>query len=431
MTGTENKGNPKKCTIRLTGLQPGTREHELAEALSRIDPRQSQEQFLQLLNKLPVVLTRSATEETARKIHALLAPKGAILKVTYTPPAEAQTEEAVEPVPPKQQTPPSASLDGGAEQKEPSGIERRVKPRVHPGIQIHPMGVGEILDRSFRLLKEHFWMFFLILFFPQFAYFAVNLVGRPFLGGLAEGAPSAGMGVGFGISAVVAFLIFLVLQFWAQGALIHAVSETYLGHQTSVRDAYGSVRKRLGRLLGTLIVAGVLVFLWPALALIVPALVVPQLAAMGMDGIWMGVVGGIVFILLLWMAVRLFLNWLIVDKVVVLEDLAWMRALRRSKELMNARMEKGYLKRPKNKAALIIVVGFVIAIGIHLLFQLPAFALNALLPGLFSHTLSNLLEIIATSLATAYTVTAMILFYYDIRLRKEGFDLKMMAQGLG
>jgi hypothetical protein len=37
---------------------------------------------------------------------------------------------------------------------------------------------------------------------------------------------------------------------------------------------------------------------------------------------------------------------------------------------------------------------------------------------------------VAVSLATAYAAIAMILFYYDIRVRKEGFDLKMMAEKL-
>jgi len=259
----------------------------------------------------------------------------------------------------------------------------------------------------------------------------VNQAGTLFLGGSIAESPSAGLGIGFGVSALVAFLIFIVLQFWAQGALIHAVSETYLGHQTSVGNAYGSVRKRLGRLLGTLILAAVLVFLWPALAGILAAIVVPMLAAMGIGGSMVVLLAVIVGILLFWLTVHLFLNWFLVDKVVVLEDVAGRSALRRSKELMNALKEEGFWKRPKNKAGLIVVVGFLIAIGIQLLFQLPGMAFSALLPGLLSATLMGLLGIVSTSLATAYTATAMILFYYDIRLRKEGFDLKLMAQGLG
>ena len=45
-------------------------------------------------------------------------------------------------------------------------------------------------------------------------------------------------------------------------------------------------------------------------------------------------------------------------------------------------------------------------------------------------TVLQILNIAATSLVTVYTATAMILYYYDIRVRKEGFDLKMMAEKL-
>jgi hypothetical protein len=108
-----------------------------------------------------------------------------------------------------------------------------------------------------------------------------------------------------------------------------------------------------------------------------------------------------------------------------------MAALRRSKELMNARTEPGFWRRPKNKAGLIIILGILIAIGIHLLFQAPGFALSLLLrESLLGSTLMGLLNTISTSLAAGYTAIAMILYYYDIRVRKEGFDLRMMAQNL-
>jgi len=54
-----------------------------------------------------------------------------------------------------------------------------------------------------------------------------------------------------------------------------------------------------------------------------------------------------------------------------------------------------------------------------------------LMPGnLVVMTLQQLLNMAATSLVTAYTAIAMILYYDDIRLRREGFDLKMMAKHL-
>jgi MFS family permease len=421
--------DPKRCTIQLVGLQPGTAEEDLVAAITRLYRSKSSNEVRQLIGNLPAVLTDSATEEVARKVHGFLHTKGGILKVTRNAPPASPTirpAEVRKPVAVRA----SAKKEESAVPPAPDGIERRAKPRVHPGIRVQPMGVGGILDRSFRLLRDNFRLFFLIVFVPQAVFLVLNTGGSLLLGGLNI-RPTPGMGIGFGISAVVAFIVFLVLQFWAQGALIHAVSETYLGHSTSVRGSYGAVRKRLLRLLGTLILLGILVVLGPALAGVLAAIAVPILSSVGVDGFILGVIGALGGIGLIWLTIHLFLNWFLADKVIVLEDLAWMSALRRSKELMNSRTEQGYWKRPKNKAGLIVVTGFFIGIAINLLFQLPGVGLSFVLPGIITATVSGLLNIIASSLATVYTATALILFYYDIRLRKEGFDLKMMAQGLG
>ncbi len=115
----------------------------------------------------------------------------------------------------------------------------------------------------------------------------------------------------------------------------------------------------------------------------------------------------------------------------VLEGTAWRSALRRSKELMNTRTEDGFWKRPKNKGGLILLLGFLIGIGIHLLFQVPGLITQWIAPtSLMGPTLQAIFNLVATSLATVFTAIAMILFYYDIRLRSEGFDLKMMAEHL-
>ena len=163
-----------------------------------------------------------------------------------------------------------------------------------------------------------------------------------------------------------------------------------------------------------------------------------------LNAILMGVVGsagglsGLAVFLIICLAAaaiffHFFLNWLLVDKVVVLEDKAWFEALSRSTQLMKSRTEQGFWKRPKNKAGLILLLGFLIGVGIHLLFQVPGLLSQMFLPislGGLTLTLQQVLNVIATSLATVFTAIAMILFYYDIRLRSEGFDLKAMAEYL-
>ncbi len=419
-------GAEKKFIVRLVGLEPGASKKALVQALQRLFKGKSAEEIGKALERLPLVLSRSVTEDKARQIKLFLEAQGAILKITYSASAVmAPPKERLRPeIAPARETP-------KAVESAPSGMERRAKPRVHPGIQVQPMGMGEILDRSFRFLRQYFWLLFVIIFIPQAVFFVVNFVLQFLISGDMTQDFSLSMGAGFGISAFLAVIIFLVLQFWAQGALIHAVSETYLGHSTSIKASYGAMRSRIGRLIGTLILWSIIVFGIPALFGMVAAVAVPSLAMMGLGGITAGIIAVVVVIIAIWIFATLFLNWLLVDKVVVLEEIGWMKALRRSKELMKGRTEPGFWKSIKTKASLIILVGFLIGIGIHLLFQLPGVLLGILFPGgIVITTVQGVLNMVAVSLATAYTAIAMILFYYDIRVRKEGFDLKMMAEKL-
>ena len=419
-------GTEKKFIVRLVGLESGASKEALVQALQRLFKGKSAEEIGKALERLPLVLSRSVTQDKARQIKLFLEAQGAILKITYSASAVmAPPKERLRPeIAPARETP--KAVESAA-----AGMERRAKPRVHPGIQVQPMGIGELLDRSFRFLRQYFWLLFVIIFIPQASFFVVNFVLQFLISGDMTQDFSLSMGAGFGISAFLAVIIFLVLQFWAQGALIHAVSETYLGHSTSIKACYGAMRSRLGRLIGTLILWSIIVFGIPALFGMVAAVALPSLAMMGLGGITAGIIAVVVVILAIWIFATLFLNWLLVDKVVVLEEIGWMKALRRSKELMKGRTEPGFWKSIKTKASLIILVGFLIGIGIHLLFQLPGVLLGILFPGgIVITTVQGVLNMVAVSLATAYTAIAMILFYYDIRVRREGFDLKMMAEKL-
>jgi hypothetical protein len=403
----------------------------LVVALQRIFPRKTAEQIRGALAKLPFLLTRAATEEQAKKIKNFLESKGAILKfMTSSAATVAAPQTAAAPAPARG---PAAiqATPAPQEEKPYTGAERRAKPRVHSGLEIHPMGVGEILDRSFRLLRKHFILFFIILMIPQGTFFLGNKGMEVYAKGGVQQGMSTGMVVGMVFSVLFAVVIMMILQFWAQGALIYAVSETYLGHETSIGGSYGAMRSRLWRLLSTMFLMGFLLVLAPVLLGIVAAIFIPPLTAMGFGGSTTGILFAVLWIAGAAWFLHLLLNWLLVDKVVVLEGEGWRSALRRSKELMNTRTEPGFWKRPKNKAGLILLLGFLIGIGIHLLFQTPGLIMHWLMPSsTMGQTIQEILNVVATSLATVFTAIAMILYYYDIRLRSEGFDLKMMAKHL-
>jgi hypothetical protein len=424
---TENRDNNAKeqFTIRMIGLQQGASQEKLIASLQRLFKKKTPEEIQNALNRLPLVLSRTARKSQALKIKEFLESVGAFVELTDTSPVKGRGGAGLERAEDKNDAAPSKG------DQPPMGEERRTKPRVHTGIKLHPMGIGELLDRSFRMMREYFWLFFLIVLIPQGIWFLVGKVIQPLLGGMEGREASMALGVGFGISAMLAFVVFIILQFWAQGALIHAVSETYLGHNTSVAGSYGAMRRILGRLLGTLILFSILVMLVPAFAGMFMAIFIPLLLSMGFGNVTIGFLVFFVVVVVVWFFFRLFLNWLMVDKVVVLEGKGWMKALKRSTELMKGRTEPGFWKSNKMKAGLILLLGFLIALGIQLIFQIPGVIFSVILKGsLVVRTVIEILNIVGTTLATSFTATAMILYYYDIRLRKEGFDLKMMAENL-
>jgi hypothetical protein len=435
MTQSAVSAEAKRFTIRLTGLKPGTSPEDLVVALERIFPRKTAEQLRGALARLPLLLTRSATEEQAEKVKSFLESRGAILSTSTasaTPASPASAAKSPSTAPSAPSKPEMARATAAPQREQPyTGVERRAKPRVHPGIGIHPMGIGEILDRSFRLLRQHFLLFFFILLIPQGMFFLFQKTSPMFFGVDVQQGMAASMGMGLLVTVLLVVLVMIIIQFWAQGALVHAVSETYLGHKTSVGASYGAMRSRLGRLLGTMIIMGILLGLLAVVLIFLSGLLMGVLgSAGGLSGL-----AGFVIVCVASAAIffHFFLNWMLVDKVVVLEDQAWFGALSRSTQLMKSRTEQGFWKRPKNKAGLILLLGFLIGVGIHLLFQVPGLLSQMFLPmslGGLTLTLQQILNVIATSLATVFTAIAMILFYYDIRLRSEGFDLKAMAEHL-
>ena len=426
MATKENIRGGRRFVIHLTGIETGTPREDLASGLQHLFRKKTLGEALDLLDKLPLLLASSASEIQARKVHAFLKPKGAILKITAVTPIRTS---ATKPADEKALAPDAdhAPLDRGVLGRgTPPGEERRAKPRVHPGIQIYPSSLGALLDRAFRLFRQDFRLFFMIVFIPQGLFF---LIASGL--GLAIGTSGTHEGLGFGVFNIFIVLAFAMVHFWAQGALIFALSEKHLGHRTSIKGSFDAIRKRLAQFLGTLIFCGGMIVIWPALAGMLSAVLLPVLAAVGIRSAVPIVLSVIALIVTIGLAADLFLNWLLVDKVVVLENLGWMSALRRSKELMKAPASRGFWRSNKSKGAAIVLAAVLIVVGIHFLFEAPSalFGFRGI-SGLLILALMGLAKAILTSVVTTYTLMAMILYYYDIRVRKEGFDLKMMAQNL-
>ena len=434
MASKESTGSSRRFLIRLTDVEPEVRPQELASALQPLFRKKTLEEVVDLLGRLPVVLSSSATEIQARKIHAFLKPRGAVLKITQVRPAPSSVPKAI-PESAMAAKKGNVSVYQSAPRGQPAVLEeRRAKPRVHPGIRLHPVPMGDLLIGSLRLFKQHFGLFFSIVFVPQGLFFVLRYGAGLVLGTAGGTALFIGSGSGLRAFGVITFLTFLIVQFWAQCALVFAVSETYLGHSTSIKASYNAIRRRSRQLLGPMLLWAALFFILVVLAVlarIILAVLWPGFRIEGIGSATRILITVIVLIVAIWAVLRLLLNWLLIDKVVVLENIGGMNALRRTDELMNGLAEAGFWMRPKIKGGGILVLGFLIGIGIYQCLKLPELIFSLLAPGTpVAATFMGLLKTISTSLAACYMAVTVILYYYDLRVRQEGFDLKMMVQNL-
>jgi phage-related protein len=91
---TENKGNNAKeqFTIRMIGVQQGASQEKLIAGLQRLYKQKTPEEIQKALNRLPLVLSRSAKKTQALKIKEFLESAGAFIELTDTSPVKGRED---------------------------------------------------------------------------------------------------------------------------------------------------------------------------------------------------------------------------------------------------------------------------------------------------------------------------------------------------
>ncbi len=264
---------------------------------------------------------------------------------------------------------------------------------------LRPMSIGEVLDRTFSLYKRNFWLFVSITALPFLALFAFRVGLAAFstgkLGINPDGKGSIGLAAGAAVGLIVGGIAYLVLVGAAQAATIFAVSDLYLGRAASARDSYRRVGAKFFRVLLVLLIVGLSVGVGFVL-LIVPG-----------------------FILLCRTAVSVPAS--------MLEDTRPIASIERSMELT-----KGHGWQIFLIFLLVWVMSYVVAI----IFQVP-FLILAGIAASAHHTLSfgvvvlqNLGAFLSEVLVSPIGTIAFSLMYYNLRVRKEAFDVQHLMASL-
>ncbi|MGH9396222.1 MAG: hypothetical protein ACRD18_05160 [Terriglobia bacterium] len=311
--------------------------------------------------------------------------------------------------------------------------------------ELRPLSLGELLDRTFTYYRRHFWVFVGIMAIPQVFIVAANLGFTLFVRStfstrapqnpavIAARLPHLMGGIVASYSLIV--LINLLGLAVALGATTFAISEVYLGHHIGVRQAYGKLRGKVLRLLGTvglIILISIGAYIVAALGGFVVA-IIPMVALghnLGPD-VEAKIIIGLLFALIICAAIVLaailILRYGVAIPALVLEDTRPWQALKRS-----AVLTKGFLWRVFVIWFLMSLVDFVIL----LVFQAPFWAAGLLLrvkflaPPAWLTVPASVAGGVGGAVGGPLLIIALALLYYDTRVRKEGLDLQLMLKAL-
>jgi hypothetical protein len=261
-------------------------------------------------------------------------------------------------------------------------------------VDLRPMTLGEVLDRTFKLYRSNFWLFAGIIALPFLALFVINIG----IAGVGTGTrvaagtvPSPGMIASMVGGGITFGLLYLFLLGAAQAATVFAVSDLYLGRSTGLRDCYKRVGAKAIRVILILILTGLIVGVG-CLLLIIPGIILLCRTAVAVPAS-------------------------------MLEDSKSIRSIERSMELT-----KGY----SGQVFVIFLMVWVLTWLVAVIFEVPfAFLTQA------QHTVSfgtlvlqHLSGFISQVLVGPIGTIAFSLMYYNLRVRKEAFDIQHLMASL-
>jgi hypothetical protein len=266
---------------------------------------------------------------------------------------------------------------------------------------IGAMSVGDILDRGLKVLLARLPTFYAINLIVLSPIIALQLL-RPELesGELQPGQnePLANSPVGVGLIFLATLVLNLIFSQIGNAAVLHVIAQEFVDQRVGLGQAFRFAFHRFGRLLGAAILAGLTI--------------------------------GLGFVLCLVPGILFFVWYIFVSQVVVVEGLKAEKALSRSKELTS-----GYRWRIFGILVLFIVIGMISQGSAGLLERvLPTqesvrtdFGYTSVF--IYRNYVINVLVIqLVNILVQTYLAVCITLLYFDIRIRKEGFDLELAAQ---
>jgi hypothetical protein len=290
---------------------------------------------------------------------------------------------------------------------------------------LRPLGVGDVLDKTFNVYRTKplvfiglsalwyllFFLIFIVLIVVAFAGTLATIASQATRTTTPTISPDLFAGL---IVSVIAFVLVAVAVaifiFSAQSAsLVYAGSARYLGKTVTIGEAF---RAGVGATF-RLFIAALLVFLaivgvWGVLFIL--AALTNQFIAFGLA-----------FLVAIIATFYLGASWLVAPVVVVLEKMGPVAALGRA-----WRLSEGNRWRIVGIQVLLLILNLILSVLIGSLFAVGG---QSDQPGV-GNVIQSLVNLASTIVWAPVEWIAFTVLYYDLRVRKEAFDLQLAAEAL-
>ncbi|MBI5252271.1 MAG: hypothetical protein HY912_22480 [Desulfomonile tiedjei] len=442
-------------TVIIAGLKPGADKAKVADGIARIVKNLDAGKTLKRLESLPWTMTRKASRKNAGRLIKYLGKLNCDVEVIppFEIPAIADVAETqilpgtallsetqimsstqFMPVPDELSKQGSTQTSSGALSKsgpEPSSLDREPE-RQPEDVSLEPLTLGGILDKTFQICRANLWKLLAIAAIPWLITGLITVALAIVVGIIGLTVHnitnmSITMLVVAGVLIIPSAIVFFIAMFYlAQGAMIHAVSSTYLGRKINIKESYGFVFDRLGKFVLTSLLFTLMIFLATAMISVAGTGFYFLFKIVTPSGWWSAVTWIPLFCVLIYLIIK----FVLFDKVIIIEDVAYMGALRRSWSLLTGKAEGGWPRSYWGRLVVLLNLFALISFTIAWLFQMPASLVAALFPlsQLAKTVLTQVLSNLGSLFGQVFGAVCLVIFYYDVRNRKEGFDLEMLAK---
>ncbi len=308
--------------------------------------------------------------------------------------------------------------------------------------RLHPLTLGEILDRTAQLYRSRFLVFAGIAIIPALTVlvFAGAAVVLSAWAGLTAANLNVTAIVGLVLLGLIALPVWLGLTVLGWAAVTEAATQAFLGEAITIRGAYRSAWQHKVRHTGLYLLIVLIVVVAPMVVFNLLMMVSVGIGVAGRlaggdaaagaiagVGILLGFVG--VGIYMVWMLLRVCLAF----PACVVEQISPWSAIKRSTLLSQG---------TKGRIVVLFLLGAALSWIVAMVVMIPMLIAIALIPGLSGQQHAQGLSIAIALMwyGLVFVVMALIrpiygialtVFYFDQRIRTEGFDIEWMMREAG